>query len=814
MSQAQCQLMQFDVSPFGETFLPAVNRRQFDNQNSGKIFAQQFASLSQEETLYIIIGMDSGLLANYVLDKPIPSGSKYIFVELDYLLPLFNMDIPDALQDNVKVITQEQLADTLTSEGNDIFLIKNQYQLHPSLGAKTAYIDDYQLLKNQCRKVLEKAVFNAHVNLNQNVFVHKQLINIADNRYPVSSLNGYFDNKDCILVGGGPSLDLHIEWLKEHQRNLYIFAVSRAASQLQQAGIHVDFVVSVDPQDLSFLVSKEMLELPNSTIFINADHAAPALVGQWHGSQFYSGQKLPWETENNIETAGPTVSNAALWIAGQLKFHRILLLGVDLCWSPSGVSHASGSQEGQLGPDITKIGVWVKTNTGDNAETTVQLAEAITSFGEQVRNLTNCQVINLSGQAAQIPGVSHVPPLQLTVENIDNKFEVLAAIRAKFPNTNSKQALTKLKTQIRSIATKYRFIAKQAKHALSIASKSRANQTELDNIEAELNRHNQTLMQFLKFFGYTHFSHFLTTRDSRDWSKQQIQKLNQAYYKAMANSADALIVLFEESVAHVEARLEELASTPDWIKLQEDWLKYHQSKRLEFMLNQHHHFIDELQNEHPDILKRLREHQAERKQVVYQNDQKQKMTRWNLDVAPTKIHLLYQDHNTLGLEQMIYALDNFQISDEAKQLSARAKSYLYEINGEYQQAFDVLATLPEPWRSEIENKQMVLMAIKTGQWAAAATGLRQLAPHSDEYLPQLAQVLKIRRDYAGALETWLEYLNKHPSDSANWCRLGEMLLQLEQYQDALSIYQQALQADQDNLLARQYVAELSRVLTQ
>lgn len=815
MSLANAQQLEFAVSPFGEVYLPIVNRRQFESKDSTRIFNEQYSGLLDDGYLNIVVGTDSGLLANYVLENANFDNSRFIFVELNLVTQSLSVEIPPEHQSALRIVPIEALADLLETDNNDIFILKNKMRLFESQGARKAYLDAYQSLKTEANAIADKAAFNVSVNLTQKNFVHKQLINICDNLHPVSKLKGKFDKQDCIVIGGGPSLDLHIEWLRQHQQSLFTIAVSRAAHQLQQAGVEVDFVVTVDPQEVSFTVSKEMLGLPDTTLFINADHAVPSLVGQWHGTQFYTGSRMPWDQDDNIETAGPTVSNAALWVAGNLGFKRIFLLGVDMCWSPQGVSHASGSLEGQMGPDISKIGVWVDTNTGQKAETTPQLAEAMKSLGQQAARLSDCQVINLSDFAARIDGVHYSAPDNIEFSHPLDKPAVLSSIREDHRQRANKDELVKLKTQVISVGKKYQQVEKLATDALSLVDRLPATEEQLGQIEADLNSRHSAQMSFMKFYGYAEFSRFLTTRDEQHWDQQNISAMYRDYYQAMKDVSASLQNSLADAVGHIEVRIEELKAKPDASLVLNDWLRFNQPRRLKMLLSMHPDWQQSLNMEEQALLEKLRKHEETSMQETLRHKfTNQKLTSWGLEMVPQKIHSLVESRNCIGLTQLFNALDTYQTSDESKTLSARAKSYLYEIQGDYQHAFQVLADLPEDWRGEVENKQMVLMALKTTRLDAAVEGLHKLTPLSDEYMPQLAQVLKIKKDYAGALETWLEYLNKHPADSGNWCRLGEMLMQLEQYQDALTVYQQALQADPDNKLAEQYVTELSRALAQ
>ena len=116
--------------------------------------------------------------------------------------------------------------------------------------------------------------------------------------------------------------------------------------------------------------------------------------------------------------SGPTVTNAALKAAIEMGFSNILLSGVDLCYSQTGVSHASGSNEAKVGPILGQPGVWVETYSGDKAETSISFDNAVLSLSgqaEQVKDQGVC-VYNLSKNAARTKNIEHIPTSQLSFD--------------------------------------------------------------------------------------------------------------------------------------------------------------------------------------------------------------------------------------------------------------------------------------------------------------------------------------------------------------------------------------------------------------
>lgn len=279
-------LNNFAISRFNEYYLPSVNRNTFEGIDSRTFYDRKFGTLfNQKDKLNIIIGMDSGLLANYILElkEGIPDGSKFVFIELSTILPLLLIDIPSKLRSKLVIIDESGLDELFKQDDIKLFIAKGEYWLIPSSSVSSRHIDDYNTLLNTVESRLQNEYFDNSVNFTQKIFVRTQLENIADNHTQAKELRNTHRQMTCIVIAGGPSLDDAIQWIKENQNSLYVIAVSRIAGKLARFGINVDIVVCVDPQDFSFDVSRGMFELNEESLLVHSYHVNPKVLSQWQG---------------------------------------------------------------------------------------------------------------------------------------------------------------------------------------------------------------------------------------------------------------------------------------------------------------------------------------------------------------------------------------------------------------------------------------------------------------------------------------------------------------------------------------------------
>ena len=159
----------------------------------------------------------------------------------------------------------------------------------------------------------------------------------------VDSLKGEFDNKNIIIVAGGPSLDKNVELLKNLPKDVLILAVGTVYRKLMNMGIRPDFVIFLDSSP-SLVAQIESLE--NEDIPIICGSTACKKI-----SRLYKGKKYLVCQENyeraetyadknsyNLYKTGGSVSTIALDISLRLGCREVAYIGLDLAYT-DGKSH-------------------------------------------------------------------------------------------------------------------------------------------------------------------------------------------------------------------------------------------------------------------------------------------------------------------------------------------------------------------------------------------------------------------------------------------------------------------------------------------
>lgn len=154
----------------------------------------------------------------------------------------------------------------------------------------------------------------------------------------IATLKSALKSTPAVMVAAGPSLDEHLEALRELVGKVPIVAAGTGLVPLVRAGIHPDYVVSIDPGEGNYHALKDCLNLPAVTlVFSSSLH--PRIVKEFAGpklSAFADQEHLPrWIGEKLGSDKGvlPDASSVAIptlrYISG-LGCPEIVLLGQDL----------------------------------------------------------------------------------------------------------------------------------------------------------------------------------------------------------------------------------------------------------------------------------------------------------------------------------------------------------------------------------------------------------------------------------------------------------------------------------------------------
>ncbi|QBF84015.1 DUF115 domain-containing protein [Shewanella maritima] len=806
---------EFAISQYDEGYLTSVNRRTFEKIDSASLYSEMFAGeFTKTHQLHIVVGMDSGLLVNYLLNQTLADGSKYVFVELQDVLDLLNVEIPESHAKKVQVLSLAQFEQQVSQGAYSIFITKSKFSVHRSSAVKGNHLQSYSQLNAAVEKLVQHEFFEQTTHFNQKMFVKTQLRNLPDNLQPVSVLKDKFRGKTCVVLGGGPSLDLHLDWLLQNRDNLIVFAVSRLTGKLNKLGIQADIIVSVDPQPENFDVNKDLMQLTPNALLVYSYHLETRMVGQWSGAALYTGNRLPWSEldADNTLSMGPTVTNSAVEVAVDMGFEQIVLLGVDFCHSQSGATHTKGTFGSSLGPQLGQMFEWVETYSGEMAETPMQLVSAIAGLEESVASYSNVRVVNIAKDAAKVKGVDYQAPESIKIASIDQGLrDIVNPKHYKLSFEQRQPLLQALSNELIQTKTDFNKLIPLLDDARKLTEKMRTASEQdlvklfakLDKVEDKINSGFSTLGSVCKFYGYYEFSQFFSTQQNDERSQQDVIVSLVKYYKAFEIIAKDLLALVKDSLERVSLRIDEGAPNVDVEQLVEKWRKFDLigrstiwkqtfSERYQSLPAAQQELVDECEFDYQAHFTQLASPKAPDKAPF-------------IDNAFHKLNLLNQNRHELGVSKMVqYTEPYIDTGEDIRRLHFLASSYLQVFQGKTQQALEAILNIPIEQMQELELKQAISLLLQFNRLDDAAKLLNLVCDFSDEYLPKYAKVLQLSGRYQEALNAYVSYLEKSPNSISVQLELSHFLYQLGEVNYALEYVEQVLKLEPENATALEY----------
>lgn len=831
---------QFIGNAFGDEVIYEVNRDAFDKIGSAAQFQRHYGkTFEKQDTLFIIIGTDSGLLANWITRQELPTGSRYIFIEPERLTDTIEPRIEklEELSDYIKLADQESWKDLIEPFQFQDYAYLNNVKVMQSFAAMDAYLAEYRSLHWDIQNETNNYTWQIEFQMGSQAFVKRQIENIGDNRDKAILLKNAFDGKTATLLGGGPSLDDLIPWVKENRKNLTVIAVSRICRRLIQADIQPDIVVSIDPHPVSFDVSKEMLYYDDKTLLIHSFHVTPLLLSQWHGPSVYFGDRMPWKTKSNGENLpnqGPTVTNTALSMAVHLGFKQIILGGVDLCYDRAGNTHASGSDERAAGPMLGTVGLQVETNGGWMADSRHTFSSAVGIMGGQAEKALEkgCTIINPAPGAAKIPNVEHVLAEDIVIpDEAQTAFEHISEV---MPENTSAHRMAHYKEMLKDLTKatgRLRKIIQLSEDALECNDGlfGRNGKTadfkykiRMDKIEKKLDREYKDISPLVKSFGSRRFLRLVKPDRDREWTDQEIEEWGRAYYEAYQQSAEQLMEMIADVRSRIESRIDEEKPTPDFPALFEQWKNDEAPGRAHVWLHHHQDTAKDLDAESKKGFEALED---EFKGVLENRDTTQ--AKWckdnyNLSAVRSKLQVLFQHKekdelirtteelgkNETEEGQVLFALGSGYLAEMNKDIETAFGSYNFIVNNAADKMDENNGQLPRSPELEDALRRMSSLALGAQDSENALLILDTLSALSPIYEPQYAELLRITGNIEDAINIYTDYLKKAPRDYAAMLKLGKLYQQIGVADSARWAYNYVIEQDPENQAASALLAQL------
>jgi len=822
----------------GDWIIPDLNALHFGTNDStitlgSQGFAQQVIRnhfgnrLHQQDSLFVLVGSDSGQLIRFVqLNLPLSRGSRWVFIEPEPIahLLLDNAEIAALLDDYVHLITPDQWTETARLLLLDDYFRIDGVVFERSLAALDYTTSVYLELTGELDAELSRRRYITTANLGKLPFIQAQLGNIPNFFAHLAPLKNIFLSKKALILAGGPSLDLEIDWIKANRDRLFLIAVSRISARLLATGIHPDLVVTVDPHAISLTVSRHMFDFPASTILVAGNHAYPGIINRWPHTVLHTDSLLPWHEpsdktsskepinpKGNLVSVGPTVTHTCVMLAAHLGFEEIAFAGLDLCHSSDGQTHAQGSSESASGPLLDYTAVNITTNLGNTAWTTPDYFAGIEMMENlaQLLGLQGIKLVNPSGHGAVIKGVEFKPLAQ--IDWPEASFD-RSRLDAQLKHTPEEilthldrigEALTQMQEDLGKIErlAQLAIESNQAFFRMLNPARQALHQRRMRAID-RLMRHQLPEAEELVKSAAQH--ELVTTDLPHDFfalDAKQAENLAYRFYNAIRRGAQFLQTLFPDLEYRLQTRrLEQNSQTP----VHEILDRYAEGKEPERVLWLKTHRPSSQQTyEAAESL------YAQKISALISADHERNLARRAPKASLRLAEMHFSHHNLIALQSLTRALASHPNHRQAQPYEAYLTGLQAELNHQPEDALPAYeqvlnrasaeqdATLIEHCLLRIASASLLL-----NEREQANMALDTAAQLNPSHWPLSAKLAVLRQDYGQAVEAYANYLALFPGDPQRirlLARLFQLLGSNEGIEQCLTLVDYCAQADQGAL---------------
>ncbi|MGC9386989.1 MAG: 6-hydroxymethylpterin diphosphokinase MptE-like protein [Hydrogenovibrio sp.] len=805
------------TNAFGDRYFREINQTAFDNVGSSSTFNKVFHdTLDQENTLFFIVGSDSGLLIPYLEKYESGKGRHYVIIEKPEML--------DYIQNNLE--WDENLIDLKSDDFNfdgfaetyADYIAHGRFLLLRSL----AVVDSQSLPYRQLWEIMLDR-YNIFASSESgfainNIFIDSQLESLASNSTPLSKAAEGLKGTSAVIMGGGPSLDESIGWIKANQERLVIFAAARIANRLKKEGIQPDFFVTVDPHAVSYDNSKPMLPFGDSAILVHANNANSKLLAEWTGPHAYLGLMYPWQDAKhpqpeNLQIIGPTVTNTMASVAAYLGAEQIFFSGVDFCYGEGGKSYESESLEAKTGKYLDSASNRVETYSGRIAETTPSFANARQGMEELVAYSTvvfKSRFYTLSREAAKIDQVEYIATGDIELPELKKDSAVSDVKQALYQEIKPyKQHLKEAKAYCQEMLKLCRDVIRESRQGKKLAKRLFKDLAETDQLtqkivglQRDLNHQMGSHGEFIFNYSVKAYKDFMDPSVGKDdMTRDQIKDSFVNYFTGLIDSATPLKKSIQYGIERLNFRLKEVEGTKHFDTLIEKWRDYHEEGRPLVWLKMHGLTLNDLSEAQQAAIQALLD--------IYYEELNRTETKLSKELKERGSHIgnqfdrLYRyfiENRPYDLEELInYIAENNETNSES--LCHLGTGFLYELKEMPDAAMDEYVQIQEGKLLMEGLKRVVHLALTQKDYQTALNALEVLTHYSDEYFISYADITAATGNQTEAAEIYIHYLQRNEQDNATRIKLAKLLIHLGLQEDAIQTIQKIQEIDPDNFVA-------------
>ena len=805
-------LMRIETNKFDEIYFPEIVGNLFFQYPALSILKDYYAdAFNDEAMLYLMIGSDSGHLPFYLYERfrKGRAGRRFLIFEFEEVSKHFDYS---KLPEWIHVVSASQTLDILSSNShlnefklarNVSFLVSvslaNIKQQHPLFPWKESK-------KQECINLFSNTASDIP-------FETESLFNWSLNLCPISHFRDCYKDKSALIIGAGPSVDEHLEWIQENQSSLIIFAAARTIKRLKSVGIDADFIVSVDPSSMSYDNSKHFLVEadPEKTILLHSNYIHRRLLSQWRGKSVYLGSPCQWLPQPwNSDASGPTVMHTSLFQAGYLGCSKIFLVGVDLCYRED-KTHMEGSAENEMGKFFVQNLAQVTTYKGEKASTSQAFlhgVSALTQISRQIKEMNpSVKIYNLSQNAAKAAGIEYMSTKDCCLDRSQPKhdFQHMIHQQLEIPLSEQKLHMSGVVKEVKRFKNKVVKTLPILKKAIQFTEKLDENTQDIDQLPNFKNKVERSLTPEIHYYLINIYKdHALLKeifRESENESQMTIDEIKHRLlhlFLGLEEVCQEQLILLNEALKVAEFRLKELSPKTRPIELSKYWQGLKEYNRASLWIERFNVSLASLTPKEQEIISDMK---ALFEQDILNTETDQKAYLESIGLSFEELYrkvISAYDHQDIEEMKQIAKQGgrlSLEQSESLRVIIDAVISELQQEEGVFEYYQTALSKLPN---DSFLLRRALHFAMQGQAHDQVLMYLEKLVSHSIDYMVPYSDYLAMLGQDKFAFQLLYSYLQQKPEKVKSWLRLSELALKLGSQVDAKIALEKALELEPDN----------------
>ncbi|MEK5146252.1 6-hydroxymethylpterin diphosphokinase MptE-like protein [Psychrobacillus sp. FSL K6-4615] len=394
----------------------------YSPEKEAQRFLKKMSSL--KNNFIVILGYGNGELFEQLVKSDVyKQNAHFLFIEpfQEVLVRDVHREIINSQRDKLTFIHYKNLTSiSFMSFLNEYIGMPTSIQVHPN------YIKIEEPIIKDCLQVINEGIKTKQISDNTEMWFAKDwiiepLLNIQNTKKAIKihTLKDKFKGERAILVAAGPSLQQHIEFLKDNKDFFHIFVVGPALRVLLDNGIEPDYVLSIDAGQLNYDTHFKGIVFEGTLIYetvsnssIQTNHQGRLVVSKT-ANDYISPQFV--DNLSEVLKRSPSVAVFTMRAIIYFGFSEVYLVGQDLAlidgeYYAKGVKHHAAVQN-------EKEELVVTNNLGQPVGTTRPLKIFLETFEAIIKTLpADIAIFNLSKHGAKIEGTIFIEESVITKE--------------------------------------------------------------------------------------------------------------------------------------------------------------------------------------------------------------------------------------------------------------------------------------------------------------------------------------------------------------------------------------------------------------